>query len=503
MTLDYDLSSIQQARDLVRKAKEAQEIFCGYGEEKIEKILLAMVRAAEANAEHLARLAVNETKFGVVADKVTKNKFASTYVYQFFKKMKTTGVIAEDKENGVLEVAVPVGVILALTPTTNPTSTVIHNALCAVKAGNAIIFSPHPSARECSIAAVQLLQKAAETAGAPKNLISGLSQLTMQGTEALMKNDDVALIIATGGSAMVKAAYSAGKPAIGVGPGNVPAFIERSADIKQAVADIIASKTFDNGVICASEQAILADAPVEQAVIKELKAQGCYFLNKEEIEKVSRLLMTPKGGMNAAWVGQSAAAIAKGAGINAPFNAKLLIAPLEGHGPGYPLSYEKLTSALAFYKVSDWHEACQLSIELLKLGGIGHTFSIHSQNDQVIREFIQKPVFRILVNTPSALGGIGYTTGLAPSMTLGCGTWGGSSISENMSPKHLINIKRLAYGKRPGQPSAVSSRSAGDAWDSSRRLTTDDRQPPAACSVTSEDIASIVKQVLQQMPIGR
>lgn len=479
LALDYDLSSIQEARCLVRKAKQAHDIFAGYSEQAIDQILVAMVKTVEENAEWLARMAVDETGYGVFEHKVLKNKFAATTVYQHIKTIKTTGVISEDSEHKIIKAAVPVGVILALTPTTNPTSTVIHNAICAVKAGNAIIFSPHPNAVRCSNAAVQLLQQAALSAGAPENLISALSQMTMQATNALMKHDDVAVIIATGGSAMVKAAYSAGKPAFGVGPGNVPVFIERTADIKQAVHDIILSKTFDNGMICASEQAIIAEDPVEQAVIAELKAQGCIFLDNAQIEKVSQVLMTAKGGMNAAWVGHTACAIAAQAGIVVPESTKLLIAPLHGYGPGYPLSYEKLTSALAFYQVSDWHEACNLSIELLKLGGIGHSFAIHSQNEQIVREFIQKPVFRILVNTPAALGGIGYTTALTPSLTLGCGTWGGSSISENLGPQHLINIKHLTYGIRP------ASLTSG--------------KPDDKGTVNSDDIADIVRQVVRQL----
>jgi acetaldehyde dehydrogenase (acetylating) len=481
MALDLDLNSIQQSRELVRKAKQAQEAFSNYSEQAIEKILLAMVDATEKNAEWLARMAVDETGYGVFEHKIIKNRFAATDVYNAIKNIKTTGVIREDKEQKLVEVAVPVGVVMALTPTTNPTSTVIHNAICAVKAGNAIVFSPHPKAVRCSNAAVEMLQQAAQKAGAPENLISSLSLMTMQATEALMKNDDIAVIIATGGSAMVKAAYSAGKPALGVGPGNVPVYIERTANIKQAVQDIFTSKTFDNGMICASEQAIIVDSPVEDAVIAEIKAQGGYFMDKSEVEKVTRVLMTPKGGMNAAWVGQSAAAIAKQAGVSAPAGVRLLVAPLAGHGQGYPLSFEKLSPVVAFYKVNDWHEACMLSIELLKLGGIGHTFSIHSENDQVIREFIRKPVFRILVNTPSALGGIGYSTSLLPSLTLGCGTWGGSSISENMGPQHLINIKRLAYSTR-----RVS-------------LDTGEKCDPS-CAVSADDIADIVRQVIKQLP---
>lgn len=446
MAIDYDLRIIQEARDLARKAKEAQEVLATFSEEKINKILASVSEAVIENARWLAKMAVDETKYGVVEHKVIKNLFAGKDVYEYIKGLKTTGIIKEDPVNKVVEVAVPVGVILGIIPTTNPTSTLIHNSLCAIKAGNAIVFSPHPAAIKCSCAAAQVVNEAAVKAGAPDGIVSCMSRVSMQAVNELMHHENIALIVATGGSAMVKAAYSAGKPALGVGPGNVPAFVERSANIQQAVKDIITSKTFDNGMICASEQAIIIDEPIKDQVISELKKQGCFLLNKDQVDKVSRLIMTPKGGMNPAFVGKSPDFIASKAGIEIPAGTKILIAPLEGYGPEYPLSYEKLTTVLGLYVVKDWHEGCLLSIELLKLGGIGHSFVIHSQNEEVIREFIQKPVFRILVNTPSALGGIGYSTGLAPSMTLGCGTWGGSSLSDNLTPLHLINVKKLAYG---------------------------------------------------------
>lgn len=446
MVIDNDLRIIQEARILARKAKEVQEILATYSEEQINKILASISEAVMENAQWLAKMAVEETKYGVVEHKVIKNIFASRDVYEYIKDLKTTGIIKEDPVNKVIEAAVPVGVILGIIPTTNPTSTLIHNSLCAIKAGNTIVFSPHPAAIKCSNATTQIINEAAVKAGAPDGIVSCLSNVSMQAVNELMHHDAIALIVATGGSAMVKAAYSAGKPALGVGPGNVPAFIERSANIKQAVKDIITSKTFDNGMICASEQAIIVDEPIQDEVINELKSQGCYFMNKEEVNKVSRVVMTPKGGMNPALVGKLPRYIAKKAGIEIPQGTKMLIAPLEGYGPEYPLSYEKLTTVLGFYVAKDWQEGCALSIELLKLGGIGHSFAIHSQNDEIIREFIQKPVFRILVNTPSALGGIGFSTGLAPSMTLGCGTWGGSSLSENLTPLNLINIKKLSYG---------------------------------------------------------
>lgn len=304
-----------------------------------------------------------------------------------------------------------------------------------------------------------------------------------------MRHKDISVIIATGGSAMVQAAYSAGKPAFGVGPGNVPVFIERSADIRQAVKDIITSKSFDNGMICASEQAIIADEPLKNEIIAEFKRQGGHLLSENEVNKVSAAIMRPRGGMVAEMVGRTPQYIGEKAGISVPNDAKVLIAPLGGYGKGYPLSYEKLTTVLGFYTVKNWHEACELSIELLKMGGIGHSFSIHSQDDGIIREFIRKPVFRILVNTPSSFGAIGYSTGLEPSMTLGCGTWGGSSISENLSAHHLVNIKRLAYGTRKvelGEPEKGRVSAA--------RVN--------AVEVGTDEIAAVVKQVLRQLKIS-
>jgi len=479
LALDYDLSSIQEARDLARKAREAQLALAEYTAEAIDKIVAAMAGAGQANAEWLARMAVDETKFGVFADKVTKNLFASINVYNFIKDIKTVGVINEDHQQRVIEYAAPMGVVLGIIPSTNPTSTTIYKALIALKAGNGIVFSPHPNAARCTYAAAQVMHEAAVGAGAPEGIIGCLSKTTMAATNELMHHDHIAVILATGGSAMVKAAYSAGKPAYGVGPGNVPAFIERTADIRQAVADIFLSKTFDNGVICASEQAVIADEPIKDRVVAEMEAQGAYFLSKEETKAVSQVVMQPRGGMNPLLVGRSAKVVAERAGIKVPEGTRILVAPLDGYGPEYPLSYEKLTPVLAFYSVKDWHAACLLSIELLKLGGIGHSFAIHSRDEAVIREFARKPVFRILVNTPASQGAIGYTTGLAPALTLGCGTWGGSSTSDNVTPRHLINIKRMAYGL------TQSGRE-----DSARRVVG---------GYSQEEIALIVRQVLAQL----
>lgn len=479
MALDYDLSSIQEARDLARKAKEAQRVLAGYNQQQIDRIVAAMSEAAEANAEWLARMAVDETKFGIFQDKVKKNIFAAKNVYEFIKDMKTIGVLREDPQNKVIEAGVPMGVVMGIIPSTNPTSTTIYKALVSLKAGNGIVFAPHPNACRCINAASQVMHEAAIKAGAPEGIIGCLTKVTMAATDELMKHDDISLILATGGPGMVKAAYSAGKPAYGVGAGNAPVFIERSADIKKAVSDIITGKTFDNGVVCASENSVLVDAPIKDKVVAEFEAQGGYFLSKEEVEKVSRVVMTPKGGMNSALVGKGPKVIADKAGISVPDGTRILLAPLDGYGPGFPLSYEKLTTVLAYYVVKDWEEGCHLAIELLNLMGAGHTFAIHSQDDEIIREFIRKPVSRILVNTPASLGGIGYTTGLAPSLTLGCGTIAGSSTSDNVTPMHLINIKRLAYEINRVEALEKNERQAG--------------------SVTTDDIAEIVKKVLAEL----
>jgi len=477
--MDYDLSSIQEARVLARKAKQAQKIYSQYSQEEIDKIVAAMCEAAKENAEWLARMAVDETKYGNFEDKVAKNMFAAQNIYDYIKDIKTVGVINEDLERKVVEIASPMGVIMGIIPSTNPTSTTINKALISLKAGNGIVFAPHPNAVRCISATAQVLYEAALRAGAPEGIIGCMSKVTMAGSDELMHHEDIAVIVATGGPGMVKAAYSSGKPAYGVGAGNAPAFIERSADIKQAVADIIKSKSFDYGMICASENSILADEPIKDQIIEELRLQGGYFLSKEEVEKVSKTIMTPAGAVIPSMVGKSAKVIAEKVGIDVPDGTRLLVTPLDGYGPGYPLSYEKLSSVIAFYVVEDWEQACLMAIELLDLMGAGHTFAIHSQNEEIIREFARKPVSRILVNTPSSLGGIGFSTGLVPSVTLGCGTLGGSSTSDNVSVQHLINVKRIAYG-----------------------INTVSAQPQEKCRVTevnSEDIANVVKQVLSQL----
>ena len=444
--IDYDLRSVQEAGDLARKGQIATEKLATYTEDQIDRIIRNMVRVAEENAVTLAQMAVEETGFGKVADKTYKNHMASTLLYDAIKDMKTIGVIHEDPALGTMDVADPVGLLMGIVPSTNPTSTAIFKSIIAVKARNAIVFSPHPSAVKCTARAAELMAQAAVEAGAPENTIGCITKTSMPATNELMHCKEVKMIIATGGPGMVKAAYSAGKPALGVGAGNSPAYIERTANIKQAVTNIIASKTFDYGTICASEQSIICEECNKDAVIAELKAQGAYFMSPEETDKVCKLLFKNGGhAMNAKFVGRSPLVIASAAGISVPENTTVLIGPQGGVGDGYPLSYEKLTTVLAFYVVKDWHEACDLSIALLQ-NGIGHTMSLHTEDRNIILEFTRKPASRILVNTGGSMGGTGGSTGLVPSFTLGCGTWGGSSTSENVSPLNLINIKKVAFG---------------------------------------------------------
>ncbi|TQR44289.1 acetaldehyde dehydrogenase (acetylating) [Paenibacillus popilliae] len=448
-TLDKDLRSIQEVRDLIKKAKEAQAKLAVMTQEQINAIVKAVADAGYKHREKLAKMANEETGFGRWQDKIIKNSFASKHVYASIKDMKTVGVLKDDKAHKVMEVAVPVGVIAGLIPSTNPTSTVIYKALIALKAGNSIVFSPHPNALKSILETVKVISEAAVQAGCPEGAIGVMTVPTIQGTDQLMKHKDVALILATGGTAMVKAAYSSGTPAIGVGPGNGPAFIEKSANIPLAVKRIMDSKTFDNGTICASEQSVVVEACSKDAVIAEFKKQGAYFLSKEEAVQLGKFIMRANGTMNPQIVGRSVEHIAKLANLSIPANARVLIAEETQVGPKVPYSREKLAPILAFYTEDSWEAACERCIEILHGEGAGHTMVIHSENEEIIREFaLKKPVSRLLVNTPGTLGGIGATTAIAPALTLGCGAVGGSSTSDNISPLNLLNIRRVAYGLR-------------------------------------------------------
>jgi acetaldehyde dehydrogenase (acetylating) len=447
--LDKDLASIQEVRALVRDAVAARERLAAFGQDQVDSVCAAMARAAFEHAEELARAAVDETGFGRVADKTLKNQFASRTLWQAIQGLATVGVIAEHPEIGVTDVAVPMGVIAGVVPSTNPTSTAIFKAIIAVKAGNAIVLSPHPGARACTLAATQAVARAGEAAGLPAGAVSCLENPTMEGTQALMSHRDVALILATGGPGMVKAAYSSGNPAIGVGAGNGPSYIERSADVPTAVRHIVESKTFDNGTICASEQSVVTDDAIRDQVVAEFTRQGGYFLTPTEKDAVGAILMRASGSMNPAIVGQTACRIAEMAGVCVPAGTRVLLGPETEVGHQHPYSREKLCPVLGFYTTPDWRGACELSIRILTNEGAGHSMSIHSRDDDVIRAFaLKKPVSRLLVNTPASLGGVGATTGLPPSFTLGCGAVGGNSSSDNIGPLNLINIRRVARGLR-------------------------------------------------------
>ena len=446
---DRDLLSVQEVRDLVARAKEAQKRLASMGQEKVDELVKAVADAACLHAGRLGKMAQEETGFGVAADKTLKNIFAARTVYESIKDLKTVGIVREEKERGIFEVAVPVGVIAGLIPSTNPTSTAIFKALIALKSGNGIVFSPHPSAKACILETVNVLSEAVRTAGGPEGVFGCLTIVTLEGTEELMHSRNVALILATGGAGMVKAAYSSGTPAIGVGPGNTPAFIERTADVTQAVRRIMSSKTFDNSTICASEQSVVVDRFIEAEVREEFVKQGGYFLPPEDAASVAKAIFTPSGAMNPRTVGKAPAFIAKAAGISIPDGTRLLLAEGGGVGKEFPFSHEKLCPVLAYYSADGWEKCCEQCIELLSFEGAGHTLAIHSEDEQVIREFgLKKPVSRVVVNAGSALGAVGATTNLIPSMTLGCGAIGRNATSDNVGPLHLLNIRRVARGVR-------------------------------------------------------
>ena len=446
---DLDLISIQETRNLVILAGKAQAAYREYDQAAIDRIVTAVAEAAGAEAVPLAKMANEETGFGKWEDKVIKNLFAAGAVYNYIRDLKTVGIINEDPVKKIIEIGVPVGVVAGLIPSTNPTSTTIFKSLIALKAGCAIVFSPHPAAKKSIIATIDVIRKTLDELGVNRDLVSVITNPTMDATNTLMKHPGVSLILATGGNAMVKAAYSSGTPAIGVGPGNGPSFIERSADIRLAVKRIFDSKTFDNGTVCSSEQSIVTETCIKAEVMDEIQRQGGYFLPPGDSEKVERILMGPSGAMNAKLVGKTAEFIAQMAGVSIPKGARVLLGQETRVGSKYPYSKEKLMPVLGFYVEENWEEACRRCIEILLNEGAGHTMSIHSQDERIIREFgLKKPVSRLIVNSPSALAGIGATTGLIPSLTLGCGAVGHNASSDNIGPLNLINIRRVAYGLR-------------------------------------------------------
>ncbi len=455
MELDKDLAARQEARILCAQAQIAQQKLGRMSQSQLDAITEAVARRFEQSAQELAELAVKETGFGNVTDKTEKNRFASQRVLSAIRDMKTVGVLKENPRDKLWEIGVPVGVIAAIVPSTNPTSTICYKALIALKSGNTIVFSPHPKAIGCSQQAARIVAAAAEEAGAPAGSVSCLSMASMAGCQELMTAPEVRLILATGGPAMVKSAYSSGKPAIGVGAGNGPAYIHHSANVEQALACILRSKNFDYGTVCASEQSIIVEKSMEEKVRSTAQKMGFYFMSTEEAGRLAKLLFKPNGTLNPDIVGKPALHLSKMAGFSVPDDTRILVAREQEAGPTRPYSMEKLCPVLAFFVMDNEDAVLEKAVEVLTHEGSGHTFAMHANDERVIRRFaLEIPVSRFLVNTPAALGGIGATTGLFPALTLGCGAVGGSSSSNNISPMDLINIRRVAWdtGAQPKAP---------------------------------------------------
>ena len=446
VTVPEIIDSVEALTAKMAAMREAQKVFATYTQEQVDKIFYEAAKAANQQRIPLAKMAVAETGMGVVEDKVIKNNYAAEYIYNAYKNTKTCGVIEEDKAYGIKKIAEPIGLIAAVIPTTNPTSTAIFKTLIALKTRNAIIISPHPRAKQSTIAAAKIVLDAAVKAGAPENIIGWIDVPSLDLTQEVMKNSDT--ILATGGPGMVHAAYSSGKPALGVGAGNTPVIIDDTADIKMAVSSIIHSKTFDNGMICASEQSVTVLEPIYKEVRKEFEYRGCYFLKKDELDKVRKTIII-NGALNAKIVGQSAHTIAKLAGVEVPEDTKILIGEVESVDISEEFAHEKLSPVLAMYKAKTFDEAIAKAERLVADGGYGHTSSLYinvNEKEKMAKHAAAMKTCRILVNTPSSHGGIGdlYNFKLAPSLTLGCGSWGGNSVSENVGVKHLLNIKTVA-----------------------------------------------------------
>lgn len=453
--MDQDLVAIQQARDLVRRARAAKEQFMAFTQQQVDAITKAMADAGERAAGRLGRHAHEETGFGRPESKKVKNLFATKMLYEALQDLKTVGIIRKTDGGRIWEIAVPMGVVAALIPSTNPTSTALYKAIIAAKARCGIVMSPHPRAVRCTEAALKVVADAAYKAGAPKGLFGCMSSATLAGTNALLEHAETDVILATGGGAMVRAAYSKGKPAYGVGSGNVPMFVDRSADVEKAARDLLYGTSFDWGTLCSTERSVVVDYPVKARLIKAMKSEGAYFCTDAE-KDLLRATVAPRGRLNIKQVGQSPHAIASMAGFAVPEDTRALVAEVDAVGRKEPLSMETLSPILSFYTADGWQAGCARCIEVLHYGGIGHTLALHCNSETVIEAFgLQKPSMRIVVNTVAALGSVGYTTGLFPAMTLGPGTLGGSITSDNISPMHLLNIKRLAFETKPVHASAA------------------------------------------------
>lgn len=448
--LDAELVAIGEARTKAQLSRQAFESFQGVTQEQADRIVDAMGQAAEAAAAELARLAVDETGYGVYEHKILKNLYNAKFCAHAMKKMRTLGVLWTDEVARVTAIGAPMGVIAAIIPVTNPTSTTIFKCLAAVKAGNAIVCAPHPRAAKCCVRTVEIMAEAAERAGAPIGLLQCLSGGQLSATRELMAHRDTALVMATGGAAMVRAAYSSGKPTLAVGAGNVPVYIHRSVvDVSEAALMVITSKSFDNGTACVAEQSVVLDEPIADAAIKAFEQHGTVFLDAEQQRRLTELLFIGRGALNPEAVGQTATELARRIGMTVPPGTKVLGAALDDVGPQTPLSAEILGPVLSFYRTRDLGAAHQRCREVLAFGGEGHTLGLHGQDAEMVARMSDLPASRIVVNTPSLLGGMGFSAGTDPSFMLGTGTWSGSIVSDNVTPMHLINIKRVAHQNRP------------------------------------------------------
>lgn len=493
--VDDDLAAIQAARDLAVAAREAQRRFQFTSQEDVDRICEAMVEAVEREAERLGQLAHDETGFGFPVHKKIKNEFASRGVWESIKDTPTCGVLRHDEENKVLEIGAPVGVLVALTPSTNPTSTAIFKILIGVKARNAVIVTPHPSATKCTAEAVRVMAEAGERAGMPSGLVSCVTKVTLPATQELMNHYTTSMILATGGPGMVKAAHSCGKPALGVGPGNVPAYVDRSAHIAKAAQMIVESKSFDCSTICATEQAVLADREIADRLKEEMQRHGAHWLSKEEADKLAALMFRANGMMNATLVGRTPQYLGAQAGIDVPKDARILVAELGGIGPKFPLSREKLTTVLGWMVVDDWRDGAERATELLRFGGDGHSCVIHSRDEESILGFgLKEPAFRILVNTWGSLGGVGYTTGIKPSLTLAPGGVGGAVVSDNITVTHVLNTRRVAYHLTDAPNTARE-------WGAKAQAQAGSSPTGAGDSAQAETIERIVSKVLAEMGV--
>ena len=484
---DSDLQSIQEARTLATAARQAQQQWIKAGQAEVDRVCAAMAEAAYRASERLGRMAVEETSYGVPVHKMLKNHLSSKLLWEAIKDIKTVGVIRHDEKKKIYDIAWPMGVVAALTPSTNPTSTVMYKTLISVKARNAIVAAPHPAAVKCCVETSRVMAEAAAQAGAPAGLVSCMSKVSLPGTQELMKHRYTAVILATGGSDMVRAAHSVGKPAYGVGPGNVPVYVDRSADLKKAARYIVASKAFDHSVICATEQAVVADKPIAAELAELMKAEGAYFVDEAQARALAGLLFSSGHLINPRAVGKSPQQLAQMCGLTVPGWARILVARLNKVGRDEPLSGEKLTTVLGWYEADGWEAGCERCIELINFGGRGHSLVIHAQDEKVIMQFgLEKPVFRIVVNTFGTLGTTGYTTGVMPSMTLGSGGVGGSITGDNITVHHLYNVKRLAYEITPPPPEAYGE-NAGSA------------APAKSNGAPNEEVEEIVRRVLKEL----